>query len=228
MVRSEETTAMSPDGNDDEPFLSRWSRAKRSSVRPTVAPEKSSVEQPVVAEIDPATLPNVDDLTAESDITGFLQKGVPEALQRLALRRVWALDPGIRDFVEVAENQWDFNAVGGIPGLYQDIAPGTDIGVWLAQATQSVVVDPKAPAGEPAMAVAAANGRADDAAVQHAVTSGQQGRVATDEPTTDSYDSDRPLPKSSSQATAPDRELVASAKIPPAPFHRRHGSALPE
>jgi predicted HNH restriction endonuclease len=59
-------------------------------------------------------------------------------LQKLALRKTWNLDPAIRDFVEVAENQWDFNMPGGIHGLYQDLAEGTDVSVWMAQATQSV------------------------------------------------------------------------------------------
>ncbi|MEQ1612029.1 MAG: DUF3306 domain-containing protein, partial [Hyphomicrobiaceae bacterium] len=71
--------------------------------------------------------------------TGFLQKGVPDALQRMALRRMWSLDPAIRDFVEVAENQWDFNAVGGVPGLFQEIPPGTDVSYWLTQATPSAL-----------------------------------------------------------------------------------------
>jgi hypothetical protein len=121
---------------DNEPFLSRWARQKRETKR---EPQTAAPSTPETPEVDLAKLPNVDELTADSDITGFLQKGVPEALQKLALRRMWALDPTIRDFVEMAENQWDFNAPGGIPGLYQDIAEGTDVSVWLAQATQSVV-----------------------------------------------------------------------------------------
>jgi Protein of unknown function (DUF3306) len=121
---------------DNEPFLSRWARQKRETKRERQTAEPSAAEAP---DVDLTKLPNVDELTADSDITGFLQKGVPEALQKLALRRMWALDPAIRDFVEMAENQWDFNAPGGIPGLYQDIAEGADVSVWLAQASQSVV-----------------------------------------------------------------------------------------
>ena len=118
---------------DDEPFLSRWSRQKRSRPQPA-APAATNKELP----LDPSTLPNIDDLTEGSDFAAFMQKGVPEALQRLALRRMWSLEPSIRDFVEVAENQWDFNAPGGVYGLFQEIEPGTDMSVWLAQATSSI------------------------------------------------------------------------------------------
>jgi Protein of unknown function (DUF3306) len=129
---------------DNEPFLSRWSRQKQQQARQPEAKQKA----PVAAkpgepepEFDLSKLTKVEDLTAESDITQFLQKGVPEALQKLALRKMWSLDPAIRDFVEVAENQWDFNMPGGIHGLYQDLAEGTDTSVWMAQATQSVFGD---------------------------------------------------------------------------------------
>ncbi len=124
---------------DDEPFLSRWSRQKRSRPQPA-APAATNKELP----LDPSTLPNIDDLTEGSDFAAFMQKGVPEALQRLALRRMWSLEPSIRDFVEVAENQWDFNAPGGVYGLFQEVEPGTDISVWLAQATSSVLPPEKA------------------------------------------------------------------------------------
>jgi hypothetical protein len=35
---------------------------------------------------------------------------VPEDLARVALRRAWAADPAIRDFIGLSENSWDFNA----------------------------------------------------------------------------------------------------------------------
>jgi hypothetical protein len=38
-------------------------------------------------------------------------------LTRAALRRVWSSDPAIRDFIGIAENQWDFNDPEGIPGF---------------------------------------------------------------------------------------------------------------
>ncbi len=129
---------MSNDTND-ETFLSRWSRQKREEKPRATSPAAEPKAAEAAPDVDVSKLPNVEELTAESDITAFLQKGVPEALKKLALRRMWSLDPAIRDFVEVAENQWDFNAPGGIHGLYEDLAEGTDVSVWMAQATQSLV-----------------------------------------------------------------------------------------
>jgi hypothetical protein len=42
---------------------------------------------------------------------------VPAALTRAALRQAWASDPAIRDFVGIAENQWDFNDPTAMPGF---------------------------------------------------------------------------------------------------------------
>jgi hypothetical protein len=33
------------------------------------------------------------------------------------LRQAWSSDPAIRDFIEMAENQWDFTAPDSIPGF---------------------------------------------------------------------------------------------------------------
>jgi hypothetical protein len=66
-------------------------------------------------------LPDVSELTAESDISAFLRKGVPEAVRQAALRRVWALDPGIRNFVSPAEYAWDFNNPNSIPGFSSSV-----------------------------------------------------------------------------------------------------------
>jgi hypothetical protein len=66
---------------------------------------------------DVASLPPLESITAESDIRAFLAPGVPTELTRAALRRAWSADPRIRDFVGLAENNWDFNAPGAISGF---------------------------------------------------------------------------------------------------------------
>jgi hypothetical protein len=68
-------------------------------------------------EFDITTLPSLESITAETDIRVFLQKGVPAHLTRAALRRAWAADPVIRDFIEMAENQWDFVTGSDLPGF---------------------------------------------------------------------------------------------------------------
>jgi hypothetical protein len=63
------------------------------------------------------TLPAIDSITATTDIRAFLGPGIPEGLKHAALRQAWATDPAIRDFVGIAENQWDFNKPQDIPGF---------------------------------------------------------------------------------------------------------------
>ncbi len=119
-----------------EPFLSRWARRKQDVARgriDEVAPESVVAgDEPEAAgaastrdaekepELDLSTLPKAEELTAESDITAFLDKRVPAMLRNAALGRMWTLDPTIRDFIEVAENQWNWNIPGGAP-FYEPI-----------------------------------------------------------------------------------------------------------
>jgi hypothetical protein len=66
---------------------------------------------------DPESLPPIESITAGSDIKAFLQAGVPKDLTRAALRRAWTADPAIRDFIGLAENQWDFTDPTAMPGF---------------------------------------------------------------------------------------------------------------
>jgi hypothetical protein len=66
---------------------------------------------------DPASLPPIESIAAGADIRPFLQPGVPAELTRDALRRAWATEPAIRDFIGIAENQWDFNDPTAMPGF---------------------------------------------------------------------------------------------------------------
>ena len=155
---------------DDEGFLARWSRVKRTgdAVVPTSAApnplaevaERKAIADAAPAEFDVSTLPAIDDLVAESDFAAFLQKGVPEELKRLALRKAWSLDPVIRDFVEVAENQYDWNAPDGVPG-FGPLAAGTDIKQLLAQAIGQLPEVPAQVVAEPIAATPVADVVAD-------------------------------------------------------------------
>jgi hypothetical protein len=84
----------------DRPFLSRWSSRKRRerarpSGTPDLAPQGSETPQPVLSEEEIARLPDPDTLAADADFTQFLRVGVPEALKRRALRRLWRVNPVI-------------------------------------------------------------------------------------------------------------------------------------
>jgi Protein of unknown function (DUF3306) len=114
-----------------ENALSRWSRLKRQSASqgreaakpppltaPTAPPAtRASDKEALAAPFDVESLPPIESIVAGSDITAFLQKGVPAALTRAALRQAWVSDPAIRDFIEIAENQWDFTHPETIPGF---------------------------------------------------------------------------------------------------------------
>ena len=115
-------------------FLSRWSRLKEDARRSESGPQPDAAEAPAGApprEAEPASvlpepeltpeelaaLPKVEEITAASDISGFLRRGVPDALRNAALRKMWTLDPAIRDFVgEARDYAYDWNTPGGVPG----------------------------------------------------------------------------------------------------------------
>jgi hypothetical protein len=67
--------------------------------------------------VDLASLPDIDSIAADTDITGFLKPGVPDDLRHAALRRAFAADPNIWNYIERAEYDWDFNAPESIPGF---------------------------------------------------------------------------------------------------------------
>jgi hypothetical protein len=117
-----------------ESFVSRWARLKRNSDAELNAdaagkgsrPEPNDRAETVTAPnqgdsadepFDTASLPAVETITFDTDIRGFLQSRVPAALTRAALRQAWASDPAIRDFIGIAENQWDFNDPTAMPGF---------------------------------------------------------------------------------------------------------------
>jgi hypothetical protein len=113
-------------------FLSRWSnrKLKRAGDPSVAAPETTVVPAPDENEITPeelAALPAVEDITATTDLAAFLKKGVPLVLRNAVFRRMWALDPEIRDFVgDARDYAWDWNTPGGVP-VSGPLEPGTDI-----------------------------------------------------------------------------------------------------
>jgi hypothetical protein len=156
---------------------------------------------------DPATLPPLESLTAESDFSAFLREEVPAALRRAALRRAWSLDPTIRDFVGPADYAWDFNAPGGVPGFSLDLP--ADVERLIAQA----VGLEEAPARE----------MPDDAPSDAADAN------AIDAPALEVAREASPEDARSREPAPPDAlPTPAAAAIAEAPaVRRRHGGALP-
>ncbi len=217
-----------------EGFLSRWSRRKRAaeagapepeapaplpSALPAPAPEaapKTSPDEPGPAaslpaepEFDLASLPPIDTLTAESDFSAFLRKGVPDGLRRAALRKAWSLDPVISTYIGPADYAWDFNAPDGVPGFALEL--GTDVRRLLAQAVgldqeEDREAEPgREEDGMPEVAAAEPDAApADSADLLQTEASAPALAVAIDGP--------------------PESEAAAAT---PALRSRRHGSALP-
>ena len=78
-------------------------------------------------------LPKLEELTGSTDITAFLRKGVPEHLRNAALRKSWALDPAIRNYVNPAlEYAYDWNTPGGVPGG-GELGAGVDVARLVSQ-----------------------------------------------------------------------------------------------
>jgi hypothetical protein len=125
-----------------EDFISRWSRQKRATAVPDAKPDskpaavaaapataearatppgeksdKPAAANAAPAPFDLASLPSLESISAQTDIRGFLQPGVPPELARAALRRAWSADPAIRDFIGLAENAWDFTAPNSMMGF---------------------------------------------------------------------------------------------------------------
>jgi hypothetical protein len=73
-----------------------------------------------------AALPSLDSIDEQTDITVFLQKGVPAGLRLAALRRAWTVDPAVREFKGLQENDWDFTDPDGVPG-FGELGPEVDL-----------------------------------------------------------------------------------------------------
>ncbi|WP_375457783.1 DUF3306 domain-containing protein [uncultured Enterovirga sp.] len=131
-------------------FLARWSRRKLDASAATAetparpgpdgtetlpsgpagAPQALEVE---LSEEELSALPRLEDLTAETDLAPFLRAGVPALLRKAALRRMWSIDPAIRDFVgEARDYSYDWNVAGGVP-VSGPLLPGYDVQATLGR-----------------------------------------------------------------------------------------------
>jgi Protein of unknown function (DUF3306) len=222
--------------SEREGFLRRWSRRKRELAEPApvaaadqevhARPESpfgndSSAVEPAAAPeplVDLAKLPPIESIAAATDIRPFLAPGVPAELTRAALRRAWAADPAIRDFIGLAENQWDFTAPGGAPG-FGPLLETEQIPRMVAAIVGSGEPDPPT-SGPPAS-------RSGDSETPHAVAraadnpgakTGALGAPTIAAPASDSE------ARRNNENAAPPKE--GDGEKPQAP--RRHGGALPQ
>jgi Protein of unknown function (DUF3306) len=244
-------------------FLSRWSRRKLEAERDNDAPQRideaARPPEPHTADAGPVAvspdkvperrdnedkneqpfdltqLPSIESITAETDIRAFLQKGVPAELSRAALRRAWIADPSIRDFIEIAENQWDFVTGLDLPGFGTlDVAP-EEIRKMVAEVFGEVVKSPTEP--DPTGQTASGSA-ANPKEIEPMVADGDLAELATPQVVasviqdqTASTESPRDNPASIVRRDEDDdamqqRKLEAGSE--PLPTRHSHGRALPQ
>jgi hypothetical protein len=227
--------------SNDTDFLARWSRRKHHAATDKIRQSKSeSTPDDIVSgtpaalaqgenrlPFDPASLPTIESIGAESNISAFLEAGVPGDLARAALRRVWSSDPAIRDFVGLSENSWDFNAPGAMPGFGR--IDGEEVGRLLtrllgepdtiAAAVHPPVISPLAedsqkPAGE------------SDPVENQATNAESVALVSAKDQLFDEIDVAGDVTQQGG-ATAPQSELTPSECLSPI-LRRGHGGASPQ
>jgi len=116
--------------DDESSFLGRWARRKAQARQEALAPDArppdaqagagAGEDQDAKTEAEPfdlASLPSLESIDATTDVSAFLRREVPDWLRNAALKKAWAADPAIRDYVNPAmEYAYDWNAPGGVPG----------------------------------------------------------------------------------------------------------------
>jgi hypothetical protein len=213
-------------------FLSRWSRLKRRAEAKRPAPsdpsppsDASDADLPrrTVEEARPAlpdltaeelaSLPRLEDLTPDMDLSVFMRSGVPVSLRNAALRRMWALDPAIRDRVgDALEYAYDWNIPGSVPGS-GPLLPIDDVAAMLRSiagmpAEEEVRADRSAEAQTPVTAASPAPPPAADSQPQEPLGLDHSSRSEVQA-------SDR------AESAKPKQEIQANAPS------RRHGGATP-
>lgn len=111
--------------DEEDAFLSRWSRRKRDVAReepaspgldPEPLPEPEIEGDPEAEEEDEAALlerlglPVPETLKEGDDFSGFMQAGVPQFLQKRALRVLWRSNPVLANLDGLNDYDNDFNA----------------------------------------------------------------------------------------------------------------------
>lgn len=244
--------------SEPEGFLARWARRKREAgekgpapeTREQAAPPDTTATQaepsgaraplappaPQAPDVDLSALPPIESITATTDIRPFLAPGVPAELTRAALRRAWVTDPQIRDFIGIAENQWDFTDPNAIPG-FGPIGPLDDAARLLARVIGDQAMGNDADTTATGMSAPAPEPKSSPVAPpdERLVTNEGPGVSATSgEPATteknDALSAGRVAANPCGEAEQPDAAMQKSDAAAPDSTtvpRRGHGSALP-
>ena len=152
---------------------------------------------------------------AGSDIRAFLRSGVPAELTKAALRRAWTSDPAIRDFIGIAENQWDFTDPGAIPG-FGPLEARDDVAGLLRQALGQGLPPPAA--AEPGARGDVPGGKEPSLAQVHGIPDRNEGEGGD----TRAVEGQQNISLAAAQHPAPPADAIPSSS------RRTHGSARPK
>lgn len=104
--------------------LARWSRRKRAAKTEEAAPLATDDSAPVEApEVDDSAYLEAHGLTAPEDMeegadfTAFMKTGVPDALRRRALRRLWQVNPTLANLDGLLEYGEDYTDAAMVPQI---------------------------------------------------------------------------------------------------------------
>ena len=212
-------------------FLQRWSRRKQEAQTPAALP--AAKPAPKVAakaepEFDVTTLPPLESINALTDITAFLQKGVPAELARAALRRVWTADPAIRDFVGLAENAWDFTDPAAMPG-FGPLEATDEVRQMIAQVVRQIgqAAQPVESEALPGHVEVAENSSDSNAIIP--LTGVHNPATKQDEAGEETAQDlgKQVLPQGNTENTAVQHDLAEAQEKPQQLSRRTHGGALP-
>lgn len=223
---------------DEEGFLARWSRRKRA-VAKAVSAAESSRPEPLVAVADAAAreteiveqpapaplpeLPSLEAIVADTDIRAFLAKGVPFELRQAAIARAWTADPVIREFVEMADYDWDWNAPADAPTSARSLAALADR-IFEAMPETGAAGPPNTTNAAVERDIADQSHPADgigDELSQHSDEASLGGRADPESSDADSNDISLDKADISQPRIQPAQPILPSVQ-------RRHGLALPE
>jgi hypothetical protein len=235
--------------SERENFLARWSRRKREAEKEDEAaltslaqepkPEGSPVDTPgrvggpsalsedsapSDAAVDLTRLPPIESILAGTDIRAFLRSGVPVELTNAALRRSWLADPTIRDFVGIAENQWDFTDPSAVPG-FASLAATDEVRQLVDKVWEKQVKFPDAERAAKVEAPAPSEGRSMPA--KPVAESGQDTKLSSDNRKAIAEAETPGKCTEKAVGTAEENSVLVAKERRPR-NRRTHGTALPE
>ena len=171
-------------------------------------------------EVDVSRLPPIESIGAETDISSFLQPGVPDELRRAALRRAWSADPAIREFMGLTENYWDAAGPDGVPG-FGDLDPDFDVKQMISELfgeRPREHTDAKTQGAQPVSSASSVE------TPQAGSSVGQSGQTKLPAPQAQDQAQDK-ISHRSENVAPQQREAEPQS---PQKFVRRHGGAMPQ